>query len=359
MACPQYWHLQYNEGWEADVLGSSLFFGTAMDAGVTDMLQGKPDFLQKFYDRWEFQYNNGNAIKIFDNDKITYSHKDFDGDILDPKDFPMLETWAKELNLVPATVTPSNDELVALFKTCSKAKANPYIKITDEQFKYFNRCSWLSLKRKGRLMINAFHTQFFPKIKKVLATQKRSQIDDVSTGDAIVGYIDMIVELEGYDKPIILDLKTSSFPYDQSQLDLSPQLTMYAAMEAKNFNTDLVGYVVLNKNIEKDELSICSSCGFKITTRHKTCNNVLPNGVRCNSVINTTKVPNPKVQVLIDKKTPEQINSLLLDCGNIILAMKNGIVWKNTSKCLDWYGSKCGYYELCHKGITTGLTKKK
>lgn len=357
--CPKMWHLQYVDKWESSVQGSSLFFGTAIDTAITSMLEGKTDFITTFYDKWEFQFNFGKAVRILDNDTITYSHKDFDADLLEAKDYPKLESWAKEFGLIGATSTPTPEELVKLFRECSKAKASPYVKLTDEQFKYFNRCSWLSLKRKGKILINAFHQQFYPKIKKVIATQKRCKIEDPSTGDSIVGYIDMIVELEGYDKPVILDLKTSSFLYDQSQLDLSPQLTLYAAMEAKNHNTDLVGYVVLNKNVPKDEIGTCQSCGYTKSTRHKTCDNTLPTGNRCGGTWLETKVPNLQVQVLIDAKTPHQIDDLLGDMGNVILAMKNGIVYKNTNHCDDHFGGKCPFYNLCHKNDPTGLTKKK
>ena len=336
-----------------------MYFGTAIDQAVTDMLMNQPDWLQKFYDRWEFQMSNGKPVKILDNDEITYSHKDFDGDILEPKDFILLEGWARQLNLLPAAMTaPTDRDLINLYVTCSKAKKNPYIKITDEQFKYFNKASWLSLKRKGKILLNAFHTQFYPNITKVLSTQKRSKIEDGVTGDSIVGYIDMVLEMKGYDKPIIFDLKTSSYPYDQQQIDLSQQLTIYSAMEGGNFQTDLVGYVVLCKNIQKDVVGTCLSCGHIRNSRHKTCDNTV-NGNRCNGVWQEKIVPKPQVQVMVEKKSPQQINDILLDIGNILLAMKNRIVYKNTNKCSDWYGNVCTYYDACHKNDFTGLTKKK
>lgn len=355
--CPKMWYYQYVEGWSSDTEGSSLYFGTAIDRAVSDMLENNPNWLQKFYDSWEFQAKNGQIVRIMDNDSITYSHKDFDGDLLEPQDTATLDKWAKELNLIGATATPTRQELIDLFKQCSKAKSSPYIKMTDEQFKYFNRCSWLSLKRKGKLLLNAFDQQIRPKIKKVLSTQKRCEIKDESTGDAIIGYIDLVLELEGYDKPIIFDLKTASMAYDQFQLDVSPQLTLYAAMEARNYNTDLVGYLVLPKNIQKDSVFHCNSCGFKKATGHRTCNNPI-NGNRCGGGWVETKIPVPQVQVMIQKKSQEQINDLLGDIGNLILAMKNHIVYKNTNRCQDHFGGNCPFINLCHKNDSTGLTQK-
>lgn len=357
--CSQHWYLKYKEGWEGELEGSSLYFGSAIDVAVGDMLEGKQGWLQKFYDRWHTQYMNNQPKQVFDNDKITFTHKDFDPDVLEPQDFPVLEQWAKELNLIVQTATPTNDDLVALFRKASKDKANPYVKLTDEQFKYFNRCSWLSLKRKGKILLNAFKDQFMPKVKKVIAVQKRSKIQDTNTGDEIIGYIDMILEIDGYDKPIIFDLKTSSFPYDQHKIEVSPQLTMYSAMEAHNHNTDLVGYVVLNKNIPKDEVSHCSLCNHQKNGRHKSCDALKADGTRCGGSWIDSKIPNPQVQVMVAQKTQAQIMDLLKDCGNIILAMKNEIVYKNTNKCTDWYGGTCIYYDLCHKGKSNGLVKKK
>jgi len=356
--CPQHWNLKYNGGWEAEIQGASTFFGSAVDAAVTAMLEGSQDFIKIFYDRWEFQSNYGTHTRVFDNANITYTHKDFDADLLEAKDFPFMEKWAKELGLMAATATPTNEELVALMKQTAKDKSNPYKRFTDEQFKFFNRCSWLSMKRKGKLLINAFHTQFFPKIKKVVATQMRSKIEDTGTGDSMVGVVDMVLEIDGYDKPIIFDLKTASQPYDQDQIDVSPQLTLYAAMEAQKYATDLVGYVVLSKNIQKDEVSTCKSCGHNKTTRHATCDNVI-NGNRCGGAWDTQKVPRPMVQVMVEKKSQDQINDLLTDSANIITCMKNGLVYKNHDACSNWFGSDCPYKKLCHKGDSSGLKNKK
>lgn len=356
--CPKAWYWQYIEGYYSEIEGSSLYFGTAIDRAVSAMLDSKPDWLDIFHNTWEYQSKDNVGVRLFDNEKITYSHKDFDADLLEPNDYVDLKDWAVELNLIGASATPSNDDLVNLYKTCSKAKSSQWITITPEQFKYFNRCSWLALKRKGALLLNAFDQQVRPKITKVHSTQRRSKISDPNTGDEVIGYVDMILEMQGYDKPIIFDLKTSAFPYEQHQLDVSPQLTLYAAMEAKNYNTNLVGYVVLHKNVAKDVVHHCDKCGIQKNTRHITCNATPVGNIRCNGNWVETKVLKPTVQIMIAEKTQDQIDDLLIDTGNIILAMKNQIVYKNTNKCDDWFGGICPFKGLCHKGDTTNLKKK-
>lgn len=323
------------------------------------MLEGKQDFVKIFYDNWKNQYVFGQVKQVFDNPSISYGHKDLDVDLLEPKDYIELENWAKQGNLLPLSATPTNQDLIDLYKTASKAKSNPYIKMTTDQLLYFNRCSWLGLKRKGKLLLNAFHTQFYPKIKKVHAVQKRADLKDNNTGDSLTGFVDMVVDLDGYDKPVILDLKTSSMPYDQHKLDVSPQLTLYAAMIAQEYQTDLVGYVVLNKNIFKDEVSTCTTCGHIKDGRHTTCNATKADGTRCGGQWNHSKIPNPQVQVMVAKKTQAQINDQLTDYSNIIVAMKNNVIWKNTEHCENHFGARCPFYNYCHNnGDMTGLKKR-
>lgn len=357
IACPQHWDLSYNKGYANPIEGSSTYFGSAVDAAVGDMLDGKQDWLKTFYDRWNKSWSFGKSTQIFDNPDIIYGHKDFDQHVLEPKDYPQLETWAKQLGLIAHAATPSPDDLVDLYKLCSEIKRNPYKNLTQDQLTFFNRSSWLSMKRKGKVLLTAFNTQFYPKVRKVLATQQRATIKDAATGDAITGFIDMVLEIDGYDKPIIFDLKTAGMPYDQEDIDLTQQLTLYSAMKGAEYNTDLVGFVVLCKNIPKKTVSTCASCGHTKTGRHKTCDNVI-NGTRCNGNWSEIVTPEPVVQVLIEKKTQQQVQSLLWDIGNIIFAMKNGIVYKNTNKCNDWYGGPCPFYNACHKGDYSGLVKK-
>lgn len=357
ITCPQAWAHQYVNKWENPIEGSSTYFGSAIDAAVGEMLEGKQDWLKTFYDRWNKSWSFGKSTQIFDNPDIVFGHKDFDQYVLEPKDYPQLEIWAKQLNLLPSTTVPTPDELVQLYKQCSDAKKNPYKHITKDQLIYFNRASWLSMKRKGKVLLEAFKVQFYPKVKKVLATQQRATIKDQVTGDSITGFIDFVVELEGFDKPIILDLKTASMPYNQQDIDLTQQLVIYSAMKGAEYNTDLVGYVVLCKNIPKNSVFTCTSCGHVKTGRHKTCDNVI-NGNRCGGSWLETVTPEPVVQILIEQKTQEQINAVLSDYGNIIFAMKNGIVYKNTSKCANMYGAPCQFYDLCHKGDSSGLRKR-
>ncbi len=357
ISCPKAWDMAYNEKWESPQEGASLAFGSAIDAAVTDMLQNKPDWLITFYDRWNKSYAFGQSTQIFDNPDIMFAHKDFDVVVLEDKDIATCEIWAQQLGLLTPGVTLNRNDLASMHSTISKKKKNPYATPTADEMKFFSRLSWLSMKRKGKILLEAFNTQFIPKVKKVLSTQQRATIADPNTGDSIIGYVDMILEIEGYSKPIIFDLKTAGQPYKQEDIDLTQQLTLYSAMKGQEYNTDLVGYVVLCKNIPKKYVSTCKNCGNVKTGKHKTCESLVA-GKRCGGVWDETVTPAPEVQVLVQKKSPAQVNDLLLDIGNIVSAMKNKIVYKNVSKCTNWYGGLCPFYNACHNNDYSGLRKK-
>jgi len=350
--CSKHWHMSYVEKWESPVMGASLFFGSAIDAGVTEMLEGKTTWLNTFKDRWHRAYSFGTATQVYDNPDVVYSNKDFDEYVFEPKDIITLETYVVELGLT--SLNP-----IELYKDIASRKKNPYKTISAIELKYFNRASWLSMRKKGELLLNKFNTDFYPKITKVVSTQQRGSIVDQATGDSIIGYIDMVLEIQGYDKPIIFDLKTAAQPYEQEDIDLTQQLTLYAAMKGTEYNTDLVGYVVLCKNIPKDDTSYCSICNHKKDGRHITCNNTTLTGSRCNGKWINTKVCNPQIQVLVQQKSKAQIDDLLTDMGNVILAMKNNIIYKDVSKCNNWFGGKCPFFNACHKADTSGLKRKK
>lgn len=353
-SCPKFWDWNYNQKLRSPIEGASTYFGSAVDFAVMHLLENglQSNYMKLFHDNWKQSSFNNKTYPIFDNPNIAFSNADFDEYVLKSEDHQVLMDWAVELGLTNLGTTG-----VEIQKEVTKIKKNPYIKTSANQLVFFNRASWLSLNNKGRILIEAFVEQFYPKIKKVLATQKQSSILDSQTGDSIVAMVDMIVELEGYDKPIILDLKTASQPYTQEHIDLTEQLTLYLALEGSTHQTDLVGYVVLCKNIQKEEVATCNNCGYIKDSRHQTCNSIV-NNERCGGTWKVTKKLKPEVQLLTQRKTQDQIQDLFKDYSNIIHAMKEGIVYKNTDKCENWYGGRCPYYNACHKQDTTGLIKK-
>ena len=327
------------------------------------LLDKKDNYMLTFNDKWYTGSKDRKPYQVYDNVDVTYSYFDFDQYVLNVEDLKSMTNWAEELKLkMPA------DGPVSLFKQIVVIKKSPYKKLTDAQLRYFCRCSWISMRRKGELLINAFKEQFLPKVKNVMAVQKFTNIKDDDTGDVINGYIDMVLEIEGYDKPIIFDLKTAARAYTEQQIELTEQLTLYAAMDAHNFKTNLVGYCVLVKNIGKDMVGTCETCGHtRVSNRTRKCDKTTLVGKtktgkdkleRCNGKWLENYKLLPQVQVLVKEKTPEEINALLVDQGNILHGMKERVVYKDTSKCYNWFGGKCPFFNACHKNDFSGLKKR-
>lgn len=351
--CPMHWKWKYVDKLDANFEGASLHFGSAIDGAVMDMLENKGNFITKFSDRWFSTVNkNKEYYQIYDNPTIVFSNYDFDKDVLEPEDLESMTQWLQELNLLYDVEKP-----VAAYNQVVKRKKSPYVKITNNELRYFNRCSWLSLQRKGILLLELFKKEFIPRITKLHATQNFYQLKDEYTGDILMGALDFVVELEGYDKPIIIDLKTASKAYTKESIDLSEQLPIYIALSNGKFNTNLVGYAVLIKNIEKQKASKCVKCGHVKKGLHKTCDNDI-NGTRCFGAWKEKVVLKPQMQVIIEEKTEDEVNKVLLDCGAVVEAMKNNIVYRNVQQCTNWFGSKCPYYDACHNDDLSGLKNR-
>jgi hypothetical protein len=355
--CPEHWNKSYVEKYKSPVDGASLYFGSAVDYAAEQMLKGEKDWLRDFYDRWNKAYGFGKSTQIYDNDNIVYGYKDFDEYTLEDKDIITVNDWATELGFQAKGTAVCKVYLIKLFKDIMTKKKNPYKGILPRENKYYNRLCWLSMKRKGKLLLQAFERDFLPKVTKVVAVQQRADLK-APNGDTIVGYIDFVLEIEGYDKPIIFDLKTAARPYTQDNIDFSDQLTLYSAMKGKEYDTDLVGYVVLPKQMSKVDVSTCKSCGNVKTGRHKTCDAIQSDGKRCEGEWDVNVTCTADVQVMVANKTQKQMDMLLSDMGNIVLAMKNGVVYKNTSKCTNWYGGICPFFNACHKNDYSDLIKK-
>ena len=351
--CSKHWYWKYVEKLDSDFEGASLHFGTAVDIAVMAMLEGKEDYVTRFSDRWfSTKTRKGDYYAVFDSPTVIFGYADFDEYVINDEDRASMSGWVKELGLSYDIELP-----VDAMKKIINKKKNKYIKITASELKYFNRCAWVSMRRKGEVLLELFKTDFLPKIKKVIATQKFYHLKDEVTGDTILGTLDFVAEVEGFDKPIIIDLKTAARPYTKENIDLSEQLPLYLALSNGRFNTDLVGYVVLVKNIPKKKIAICESCGYRKNGMHKTCNSTADEK-RCGGKWNESFTLEPQLQFIVEKKTPEEVNSVLIDYGEVVEAMKQRIVYKDVQQCNSWFGNRCPFYDACHKNDLSGLKRR-
>jgi hypothetical protein len=327
--CGESFRLHYREGYRSNFIGSALLFGKALDMTFEYILTGKnvvnepdkeiADEYEYFDYHWRTQYVNDVLTNIFINEgkAIHYGKNDPDYDLL------------------------TSEEI-------KEAGDN-----TD-------KIAWFSLRHKGHLMIDTFKNEFVPKIKKIHSTQELIELEN-DQGDKSIGYCDAVLELEGYDKPIITDFKTSGKPYAEDSVQYSVQLSQYLhALSDKYNNTRLASYVVFMKNINKNKVKICKKCGFDGSgAKFKTCNNIISNA-RCGGDWIETLNPKAEMQLIVDE-IPQEVEHLVIDnIGSVNTSIKLGIFNKNVNGCKDaGFGKPCDFFDFCWKKDPAKLYKIK
>lgn len=305
--CPKKFNLYYNQRLRSNQISSALIFGTAIDAALNDLLINK-DLVQAeniFYANFKYRKVNGATLDIETSDRVVFMDNDLDVDLLNPED---------------------------------KLKSN-------KQF-------W-SLFRKGIIIIESYNEFFIPKVKEVLALQQKIEIKN-DQGDVIEGYLDLIVRLND-DKVYLLDHKTSSKPYDKDSAEKSTQLNLYSYLQT-TYKLDGIGFVVLNKNIWKKKVKICSKCQFDGSgTSFRTCNNLFE-AKRCSGEWNITLDAKCFIDLILDKPSTEVTNMVLDSFDGVNQQIKNKAFHPNLNSCKKGK-FVCDYYDYCYNGDSSKLTQ--
>lgn len=275
LTCPRKYYLHYKEKIREITQSSALSYGKAVDEGLNVLLLRKddPDVVNKaknaFYDEWN---------KILDNDMvgIRFSKSDLDESIL------------------------SDEELLE-----SK---------DDNAYR-----SWLSLKNKGDLFIEAYYEQIIPRIKRVIDIQKQVKITN-EDGDVLTGFIDLVCEWED-GRIIVFDNKTTSVTYKEDSVRTSEQLATYYEASLNMYDkVDACGYIVISKAIRK------------------------------------RKLPKVKIDVIIDNIPDKLTMKTFNDYDKVLEGIKSEKFEENRTGCTTKYG-KCQFYEYCRSGSMEGLKK--
>jgi hypothetical protein len=191
--------------------GSPLYFGAAVDEGLTHLLKTKDlqGALFRFHRFWAKQSDNTyTKVRLRDNPNVKYSKSDLDEHLLTAADRKHME----------------------------KSQC-PVVE-------------WYSLKRKGELLIKAYYDQILPLIDTVDSTQLVLTLDD-GNGNILKGVIDLVCKMKD-GRFVILDNKTSSVKYTEESVKESFQLSLYKLLAQENgMEVDGLGYLVLNKKVGK------------------------------------------------------------------------------------------------------------
>lgn len=347
--CGKAYDFHYNHRLRPKYQSAALFFGSAVDAAINSLLKKeKKDPYEVFDYNWRFGRVDGQEKKEYlpDSQKIVYSNSDYDKELLKDDDY-------KELYKI--TSLNIKDDVNELYKTLSETKKTlSWNGLSEDDKKLFNLFNWMSLRRKGHLMIDAYKIQIMPNIIKVLDVQKYIKLKN-DEGDEIIGYIDLIAEWKN-EGNVIFDLKTSSIEYDESAVLTNPQLTLYKNAVGKQYQTNKAGFLVLRKQVDKNRIKMCSKCNFNGSgSRHKTCPNDI-NGVRCNGEYIESINPKVNVQILIDK-IPDQTEKIVMEnYQQINDSIKAGHYVRNFASC-DMPWGPCPYKGLCFKNDDSDLIK--
>lgn len=254
--CPYKYYLHYVMKYRSSLQSSALVFGNALDIALNSMLDGKNDYREVFDSEWNKYESQADVIE--------YYNSDLDVSLLLPE----------ELEL-------------------------------DKPMQNF-----ISLRRKGHRLLDAYKAEIFPSIKKVISIQEEINISGYdeegnATEDSIYGKIDLIAMIEhnGELKKALLDNKTTSQPYPKTAVVKKDQLALYS----NGFpDIDYFGYLTLNKS-------------------------------------------NFKTQIIIDKIPDTKREEVLEKFVTTLCSIKENKFDKNTKSCYA-FGRRCEFWTHCHKG---------
>jgi hypothetical protein len=314
--CSEKYRLRYREKLSSEKIPSPLFFGSAIDAAVELLLLKKKQYLSEkeldlllnedAYSVFDKTMREQNGQLLERNPLCDYFYSDFDAALLTKEDLSYL-----------SKAYPSIEDWNDFFTYCKK-----YIK-THGELKpgskiAFNNLCWLSLYRKGEMMIAAYERDILPEIHEVFDIQKEIELVNDS-GDKLRGKIDFIASFK--DDPTIrylVDNKTSSEPYKDDSVANSVQLAIYCEAET----CDRGAYIVLQKKVRIRE-------------------------------------PKARTQLIKDKVSDEQkqkvFDKLEVQLNNIACGE---FVKKDSPKECHGFGRPCEFFNLCWHGKMDGLKKR-
>lgn len=348
--CGQAFKYHYVDRIRPTTQSAALCFGTALDDALNVLVTNSGNPEQKFIDSFTKQHVNGSVTYLPTCIDLVYAESDYDAELITDEDKDVIDA-AMEGGTISKVLNPFThyDELR------KKKKENGFANLKTDEKCFYNYLNWLSLMRKGLLMLQAYRKKVLAKIQKVHAVQKYVELEN-ETGDKIIGYVDMVADLEGHGT-VIIDHKTSAMEYDEDAVLISPQLSLYMHILEQEYNTRKAGYIVLRKSVIKNRKKTCSVCGHDGTGgRHKTCDKEVA-GKRCGGEWTEAIDPDINIQIIIDEIPTLTEKVVIENYDETNKAIKSGVYPRNFSSCSNTYGGDCPYKALCFKGSMKNLKK--
>jgi len=305
--CPYKYSLRYIHKLRPTTMRSSLLFGNAIDKGLNDILLKKSDGVLTFIDAFSNYELNGTEHAVCGNPLFVFSQTDFDHEIFTELDL-------QEVNC-------SNQSEVGSYYT-EFLRGKKENTLTASELAYLNKLYWISLKRKGLMMLEAYSVQVMPLIKNVLDIQREISVTN-GEGDSITGFVDLIAELHD-GRRVIFDNKTSGEAYKDDSVVTSDQLSLYCFALENIFKTRHCGFIVMSKKIKKQRKS-------KVIT------------------------PYVDIQIIINEMPQEREEAIVKSFDETSASIKAESFDKNMGGCYAF--GKCEYFNFCHKNDPAELVK--
>jgi hypothetical protein len=314
--CSYKWKLSYLDGLKTSEINSPLFFGSALDASFEYLLLSKKEDLTEeeltllttktVYEVFDLAMNVQDGKTLPDNPDCFYFASDFDPELLTIKDLAELKKYDSEVT-----------DYFLFFNQCRELiKAKKPLPLLDQ--KLHNLMCWMSLYRKGLLMIDEYKKTIIPQIHRVYAIQKNIHLENHS-GDIIRGKIDFIASfVDNPEEKTICDNKTASQPYPDDSVANSLQLAIYCESE----KIDMAAFIVAEKKVRK-------------------------------------KDPKVRVNIIKDKVSEASYEKAFAKVDEVLHNINAGNFHKkdNQKDCFS-FGRKCSYFKLCWFNNSEGLVKK-
>ena len=314
--CSESYRLSVEERLSGIKINSPLFFGSAIDAAVELFLLKKKEELtekelslmltEDAYSMFDKTMREQNGVLLEKNPLCDYFASDFDPAIYKSEDLLLLQKQY-----------PSISDFFGFWESCNTTiQARRELSPSDRVL--FNHMNWLSLYRKGELMLAAYEKEILPQIHKVFAIQKEIQLKN-EAGDELNGKIDFIASFtDEPDKVFICDNKTSSKKYPENAVENSTQLVIYSEAEG----IPDAGYIVVEKGIR-------------------------------------IKEPKVRTQILRGDFTQDHVEVVFADLDKNLHKIANREFHKKESpKDCVFFARKCEFFDLCWKQDSSKLTKR-
>src|SRR5690606_28579539 len=203
--CGQAYDYHDNQKIRPKVQSAALIFGSALDKALSVLLTNGEDNPEAVFET-SFRYNKIHDIETYipTHPDLVYAAADFDAELLTPDDYNYLDEQIQAGKIVK----PKLNWLDAYNEIKKQKSQSGLDSLSQDDRVFFNLMNWLSLKRKGFLMIKAYKEKILPKLEKVHSIQEYVSIEN-EIGDKIIGYVDLVADVKGVGT-VILDNKTSS-----------------------------------------------------------------------------------------------------------------------------------------------------